>query len=105
MLLLISTTSPPTHRDHPPNGRVCAQWDARATHTPHSLLQLRNSNTTPTPTTKMTSSNYSESLHSIYGTTSKHLHMLYYFIDNDTTEYIHPAVSYTHLTLPTKRIV
>ena len=66
MLLLISTTSP-THRDHPPNGIVCAQWDARATHTPHSLLQLRNSNTTPTPTTKMTSSNYYESLHSIYG--------------------------------------
>ena len=62
MLLLISTTSPPTHRDHPPNGRVCAQWDPRATHTPHSLLQLRNSNTTPTPTTKMTSSNYFKAL-------------------------------------------
>ena len=78
MLLLISTTSP-THRDHPPNGIVCAQWDARATHTTQPSQQHNTSSNT-SPTTKMTSSNYSESLHSIYGTASKHLHMLYYFI-------------------------
>ena len=48
MLLLISTTSPPTHRDHPPNGRVCAQWDPRATHSAQ-----------PTPTTEQQHNNTS----------------------------------------------